>query len=87
MLHYHADNGQFADNAFLNHVQQQNQSVTYCGVNAHFQNGVAEERVGDLQDHTCTSLLHATARWPAAISTYFWPYALQTANDVLVSAP
>ena len=87
VIHYHADNGRFADNAFLNDVRQQNQSVTYCGVNAHFQNGVAEKRIRDLQDHTRTAILHATARWPAAISTYLWPYALRTANDVLVSAP
>ena len=85
-VHYHANNGRFADNAFVKDIRQQNQSVTYCGVNAHFQNGVAEKRIRDLQDHTCTALLHATARWPAAISTYLWPYALWTANNVLVSA-
>ncbi len=87
VLQYHADNGRFADNAFLTNVRQQNQLVTYCGLNTHFQNGVAEKQIQDLQDHTCTLLLHATAHWPAAVSTYLWPYALRTANDVLVSAP
>ena len=87
VVHFYANNGRFADNAFLNDVRQQNKLVTYCGVNDHFQNGVAEKRIQDLQDHTRTPLLHATARWPAAISTYLWPYALRTANDVLVLAP
>jgi hypothetical protein len=31
--------------------------VTHCGVNAHFQNGIAERRIRDLQDraphHAC----------------------------------
>ena len=85
--HYHADNGRFADNAFISDVFAQRQEITYCGVNAHFQNGVAEKRIRDLQDLTRTSLLHATARWPKAISVHLWPYALRTANDVLCATP
>jgi uncharacterized protein with PIN domain len=38
--HYHADNGRFADNAFKQHCKQYNQTISYCGVNAHFQNGM-----------------------------------------------
>jgi hypothetical protein len=36
--HYHADNGRFADNAFLKAVRESrpSQSITLCGVNAHF---------------------------------------------------
>jgi hypothetical protein len=40
--HYHADNGQFAENLWMNHVKRENQTITFCGVSAHFQNGVAE---------------------------------------------
>ena len=76
--HYHCDNGRFADNAFITDVFEQHQNISYCGVNAHFQNGVAEKRIRDLQDLTRTSLLHATARWPKAISVHLWPYALRT---------
>jgi len=28
--HYHADNGRFADNTFINHVKEQGQTITYC---------------------------------------------------------
>ena len=73
---YHADIGCFADNAFIGVVFAQGQEITYCGVNAHFQNGVAEKRIRDLQDLTRTSLLHAAARWPKAILVHLWPYAL-----------
>jgi hypothetical protein len=48
--HYHADNGRFADNGFMNAVKQQQQTISFCGVNAHFQNVIAEKRIRDLQE-------------------------------------
>jgi len=39
VTHYHADNGRFADNAFVNDIKGQRQSISYCGVNAHHRNG------------------------------------------------
>jgi hypothetical protein len=47
--HYHDDNGRFADNGFVNAVNKQQQTISFCGVNAHFQNGIAEKRIRDLQ--------------------------------------
>ena len=32
MLHYHADNGGFADDAFIEDEKEQRQSISYCGV-------------------------------------------------------
>ena len=43
IIHYHADNGSFVDHVFIEDIKLQNQQVTYCSVNAHFQNGVAEK--------------------------------------------
>ena len=40
--HYHADNGRFADNTFVEHAGSSGQSLSYCGVGAHHQNGIAE---------------------------------------------
>ena len=62
ILHYHADNGRFADNAFINDCQRQGQGLSYCGVNAHFQNGIAERRIRDLQEQTRTSMLYAMSK-------------------------
>ena len=42
ITHYHADNGQFADNAFIQDCQANRQSLSYSGMNVHFQNGIAE---------------------------------------------
>jgi hypothetical protein len=36
ILHYHCDNGGFADNAFKNSCSAKGQCLTFCGVNAHF---------------------------------------------------
>ena len=61
--------------------------ATGCGVNAHFQNGMAEKRIGDLQDQTTTMLLRAESKWPDIISANLWPYALREANEALNSTP
>ena len=45
VLHYHANNGRFANNGFIENCQLNNQCLTYCGVNAHFQNGITEKRI------------------------------------------
>ena len=85
--HCHADNGGFADKGFVNHATSQRQLITYCGVNAHFQNGIAENRIRDLQEQATTVLLHAETKWPKAISANLWPYALRMANDSLNATP
>ena len=46
ILLYHADNGRFADNGFIQACKDNNQGITYCGVNAHFQIGIAEKKFG-----------------------------------------
>ena len=38
--HYHANNGRFADNGFINDVNGKDQKITFCGVGAHHQNGI-----------------------------------------------
>ncbi|KAL7565945.1 hypothetical protein ACA910_008403 [Epithemia clementina (nom. ined.)] len=87
ILHYHADNGRFADNGFIQHCADHNQSISYCGVNAHFQNGIAEKRIRDLQEATRTALVYALHKWPRMISIHLWPYAMRTANEVHNSTP
>ena len=80
--HYHADNGRFSEAAFMDAVQQAGQSISFCGVGAHHQNGVAERRIRDLTEHARTMLLHASHRWPKAINAHLWPYALRQAAHI-----
>ena len=87
ILHSHADNGRFADNAFIADCRAQRQGLTYCGVNAHFQNGIAERRIRDLQEQTRTSMLYAMNKWKRMILICLWPYAMRHANDVANATP
>eukprot|EP00957_Ditylum_brightwellii_P106774 8145646-Ditylum_brightwellii.AAC.2 len=43
--HYHADNEKFTYNAFINTAATAGQTISYCSVNAHFQNGIAEKQI------------------------------------------
>ena len=65
--HYHTYKVHFADNAFQHAVKQEGQTITYCGVNAHFQNGKAEKRIRYTQEQTRQKLHHAKAIWTSAM--------------------
>ena len=84
---YHADNGIFAANAWKQSCADKGQALTFAGVGAHHQNGIAENRIRQLQDMARTMLIHAHSRWPKAITTHLWPYEIRMANDALNSTP
>jgi hypothetical protein len=67
--HYHCDNGLYADNAFKESCKSSHQRLTFCGVNAHFQNGIA------IVESERKQLLRAHALWTAAVHFAQWPYA------------
>jgi hypothetical protein len=87
--HYHPDNGRFSDNAFLKDIKEArpSQSITYCFVNAHFQNGIAEKIIRDLQEPVRKHLLPIKARWPSTVTTNIWPYALRNTQHMRNSLP
>ena len=87
ITHYHTDNGRFADNAFIQDCQANRQSLSYCGVNAHFQNGIAECHIRDLQERTRMSMLYAMNKWKKMVTINLWPYAMRHANDVTNATP
>ena len=85
--YYHTYNGKFVDNAFIQSVVDIGQTISYCGVNAHFQNEISEKRIRDLQEQDRKQLLHAKSRWPLAIKINLWTYALQKAKNLHNSLP
>ena len=87
ILHYHCDNGRFADKAFLDDVQVAHQTITFCGIGAHHQNGRAERRIQDITKNARTFLLHAAHRWPKAIAANLWPQAIKHVVNVRNSLP
>ena len=84
---YHADNGIFKAKKWVEECQQRKQDLTFAGVNAHHQNGVAERRIRELQETTRAMLIHATKRWPGVVTIHLWPYALRMANHAYNSTP
>ena len=56
---YHADNGRFADKGFIDACRLETQLITFCGVGAHHQNGIAERFIKSLTLGGRTLLLHA----------------------------
>jgi hypothetical protein len=85
--HYHADNGRFSDNLWREDILTKGQRLTFCDVGAHHQNGRAEKSIRDAQDHARTSLIHANRRWPEAIDSRLWSYALRQAIDAINKTP
>ena len=65
--HYHADNRRFKDNAFVSRCNHTGQQLSFCGVNAHFQNRIAEKAIHDLTESVSKQLLFAMSRWPDAV--------------------
>ncbi len=72
---FRADNGVFAEKAFRDAVQASNQTITFCAVGAHHQNGIVERHIGILSNGARANLLHAQRRWPKAIGSILWPFA------------
>ena len=61
ILHYHCDNGRFQDNAFRQACHDARQQLTFCGVNAHFQNDITERSIRNLSESARKRSTHALA--------------------------
>ena len=80
---YHADNGCFADKGFRDDCTSSNQTITFCGVGSHHQNGIAERKIKDITLGSRTLLHHAKNMFPEYISTILWPFAVKCYKDRL----
>ena len=78
---YHADNGRYADKGFVDNCRSQCQTITFCGVGGHHQNGIAERYIKSLTLGGRTLLLHAKRMLPEYISTMLWPFAIKCFED------
>jgi hypothetical protein len=73
--HYQADNGQFSDNEFLAACNKLNQTIEFCGVGAHHENGMVENRNKQLAQTARVLLLHSMRMWSQMVDQMFWPFA------------
>lgn len=79
--HYHADNGTYAVAQYKDEIEDKKQSLTFCGVGSHHQNGKAENRIKIICNPARCMLIHAMHRWPEVVTQALWPYALSLAAD------
>ena len=56
-----------------------NQSYSFCGVGALWQNGSIESYIGHLTAKARSMLLHAMHKWPNVVTSEFWPFAFKQA--------
>ena len=73
---YRADNGIFRAKEFIVDIKKHNQSISFCGVNEHNQNGIAERSIRTIVERARTSLLHASRKWPEMITTELWTFSV-----------
>ena len=78
---YHTDNGLFSDNVSIDAVNGKDQKITFCGVGAHHQNGIIENKNKILKTGGCTLLLHGRRLWPNMIDEIFCPFAIKAVAE------
>ena len=59
---FHTDNGIFTEEGFKRDVSDNNQTISFCGVGAHFQNVISEAAIKQLTEKARTMLIHAKHR-------------------------
>jgi len=79
---YRADNGRFAEKSFRDSIKMARQTIDFCGVGAHHQNGIIERHFQRLSTQARTILLHAKRHWPTMISVILWPFAYKYAEYI-----
>jgi len=83
--HYHADNGRFVDNGFVDSCNDKDQKLTFCGMVAHHQNGSIEHKNKILTQGARTLLLHGMRIWPQMINSMFWPFCFKAMTERMKS--
>jgi hypothetical protein len=84
---YHADNGIFRAQKWVDCCAKAEQGLTFAGVNSHHENGIAERRIKELQDAARSMLIHANRRWKMSVNAHLWPYAVRMACDQVNNTP
>jgi len=84
---YRADNHPFESAGFLQDLETQNQTITYSGMGAHHQNGVAERALQTVTRWALAMMMHQLVHWPAEFDPSLWPFALEHAVHIWNNMP
>ena len=66
----------------MDDIHQAHQTITFCGIGTHHQNGIAKCHIRNIMESACTSLLHAAHQWPKTIAANLWPHALKHTTNI-----
>ena len=83
--HFHSGNGRFSDNGFIDAVNGKDQKITLCGVGAHHQNGIMENKNKIFTTGGRILLPHGRRMWPNMIDQMFWPFEIKDVAERLNS--
>jgi hypothetical protein len=71
----------------VENIKDAGQGLTFDGVGAHHQNGIAKRQIRELQELARTMMIHDHRRWSECITAHIWPYTVMNENNVLNEAP
>jgi hypothetical protein len=74
-----ADNGVYTAKVFIESCTKKQQNLTFCGIGAHWQNGIAERFIGTITEKARTFLLCAMHKWPSHITKDMGSFSIQHA--------
>jgi hypothetical protein len=77
---YHADNNHpFGSAEFQADIKNQDQELTFSGIGAHHQNGLAEIAIRTVTSWARAMLLHLVINWPEQTNLELWPFTMNQA--------
>ena len=62
---------------FVRQSKKPQQTIDFCAVGAHHQNGIIERHFQTITTKARAILLHAKRHWPTMISVILWPFAFK----------
>ena len=84
---YLGDNGVYRSKEFRDDLKARGQTMEFCGVGAHHQNGVAERAIRTVSESARTMMIHAAIHWPGNVDLSLWPMAVEYAVHVYNMLP
>jgi transposase InsO family protein len=77
----------FASKEFREHCTRLGQELSFSGVGAHHQNGVAERAIQTITNMARANMIHAQLHWPEWAFIDLWPLAMSYAIWVYNKIP
>ena len=76
---YKAEHGFLKADAFVTHIKELNQELSYCRVNAHHTNGAVECAIRTVSKRARALILNDAVYWKDAVTSELWPMAVDYA--------